>query len=219
MAHSPRRASKGKSVSNLGPKEVRGLIRAGEGQTIEIKTSFSEQNEAIEALCAFTNSRGGCVLVGVADDGTTVGVQLGNRTLEEFANRLRLNTEPRLTPAIDKVMVDDRLVIVIDVQAASPDQVFHAFGTPRIRVGKTNQVMPPDQIRARLFASFRADAKTGSGSARGRAAGSVSWQEQEKTCRDLSAQPRSVPRTHLATILNAWTGCGHRDLSAAASWR
>ncbi|MDP2936670.1 MAG: ATP-binding protein [Dehalococcoidia bacterium] len=49
------------------------LIERGEGQHVEFKASFSEENEAIEALGAFANAEGGTVLVGASDTGVIMG--------------------------------------------------------------------------------------------------------------------------------------------------
>lgn len=48
-------------------KGIAALIAEGESQTVEFKTSF--ERETIETLVAFANTRGGRVLVGVADNG------------------------------------------------------------------------------------------------------------------------------------------------------
>ena len=60
--------------------DVCALIKLGEGQQVEFKESFSADNEAIETLCAFSNSEGGTVLIGVSDDGKVVGASLGKNT-------------------------------------------------------------------------------------------------------------------------------------------
>ena len=48
------------------------MIALGESEDLEFKASFG--NEVIETLCAFTNHKGGVVLVGVEDSGKVVGV-------------------------------------------------------------------------------------------------------------------------------------------------
>jgi len=48
-------------------KNLKTMIAAGESQTLEFKASFS--NEAVETLAAFSNTSGGTVLIGIADNG------------------------------------------------------------------------------------------------------------------------------------------------------
>ena len=62
-------------------QELKKLIASGESQTLEFKASFS--NEAVESIAAFSNTNGGTVLLGVADNGQIPGLNL---TAENFSN-------------------------------------------------------------------------------------------------------------------------------------
>lgn len=134
----------------MTPEEALQLIKQGEGQRVEFKTSFAEENKAIESLCAFTHADGGTVFFGVAPDGRAVGASLGKNTLESFSNTLKANTQPPLTPAVHQLTLENKQVVAISIPKASSGQLFYAFGRPFVRVGKTNQVMAPDQQKARL---------------------------------------------------------------------
>jgi hypothetical protein len=135
-------------VDLLGALE---LIRLGEGQRTEFKTSFSEEKEAIESLGAFANTQGGTVLFGIKPDGIVCGVDVGANTLENFANRLRRESQPPLSPQIDSIKVDGRVAVAVSVDRPALGQLFHVFNTARVRVGRTNQVMSPEEQRSRLF--------------------------------------------------------------------
>ncbi|MCK4245363.1 MAG: ATP-binding protein [Candidatus Omnitrophica bacterium] len=133
-------------------EEMMGLIQQGEGQTVEFKASFAGTRDAIESLCAFTHADGGTVFFGVRDDGTVCGVSLGKKTLEDFANQVKTNTQPWLAPRIYKCTIEGKDVIGATVDKLPADRVCFAYSIAYVRVGKTNQVMHPDQIRARLLA-------------------------------------------------------------------
>jgi len=62
------------------------LLRQGESETLEFKASFNE--DVLESIGALANARGGIILVGVADAGEVCGVQIGRKTLEDWANRI-----------------------------------------------------------------------------------------------------------------------------------
>ena len=132
-------------------------IESGEGQHLEFKTSFAEQDEAIKSLCAFTHAEGGSVFLGVNDDGNVVGVTVGRNTIENFTNKLRSNTQPSLNPTIEQFDVEGKTIVVINTGKASEDTLYHAFNTAYIRVGKTNQVLSPADIKERLYKAFQAD--------------------------------------------------------------
>src|SRR5215472_13768776 len=73
------------------------LLRRSESETLEFKTSFNE--DVLESIGAFANARGGVVLVGVEDSGSVCGVQVGKKTLEDWAHRIQEATDPRLQPS------------------------------------------------------------------------------------------------------------------------
>jgi ATP-dependent DNA helicase RecG len=51
------------------------LIEKGEGLTLEFKTATAElPKNLIETVCAFLNRNGGNILLGVADNGSIVGI-------------------------------------------------------------------------------------------------------------------------------------------------
>jgi hypothetical protein len=145
----------------MKPEEMIVLIQQGEGQTIEFKSSFAEARNAIESLCAFTHADGGAVFFGVRNDGTICGVSLGGNTLEDFANQVRTNTQPSLAPRIYKCTIDGKYVVGATVDKLPANDVCFAYNIAYIRVGKTNQVMHPNQIRNRFLAGFQSMAYSG----------------------------------------------------------
>jgi predicted HTH transcriptional regulator len=44
--------------------EFLALLKEGEGETLEFKESFAEEKEILETICAFSNSKGGRILIG-----------------------------------------------------------------------------------------------------------------------------------------------------------
>jgi hypothetical protein len=132
-------------------------IESGEGQHIEFKTSFAEHNEAIKSLCAFTQAEGGSVFFGVNDDGNIIGVTIGKNTIEDFTNRLRSNTQPPLNPTIEQFDVDGKTISVVSIGKGNEGIVYYAFNVAYIRIGKTNQVLGPLDVRERLYKTFQAE--------------------------------------------------------------
>ena len=50
-------------------------IQAGEGMSIEFKRcGFKPGQDTFETICSFANRQGGCILLGVRDDGAVEGV-------------------------------------------------------------------------------------------------------------------------------------------------
>ena len=121
------------------------MIRT-ESQDLEFKASFGEWKEAIQALCAFANAKGGRVLVGVDDEGNTTGLQLGRTAIEDFLNKVRQHTDPILYPSVTVRTFGIDSYVEIFVEEADTKPVF-AFDRPYVRVGKTTQKLSATALR------------------------------------------------------------------------
>jgi len=73
-------------------EELNRLLTLGESETIEYKSSFTK--EVIETIVAFSNKRGGKLLLGVKDDGTVSGIITSDESIQKWINEIKQNTEP-----------------------------------------------------------------------------------------------------------------------------
>ena len=73
----------------MTPEEVRKMVAAGESETLELKKTTGERNEAAKAVCAMLNHRGGIVLFGATPEGTVVGQEVGNGTIERVSAEIQ----------------------------------------------------------------------------------------------------------------------------------
>ena len=142
-------------------EEALQLISGGEGQRVELKTSFAEEEEAFESLGAFTNASGGTVFIGIKPDRSVGGVHIGRNTLENFSNRLRDNSEPPIYPQLDRLELQGKTVVSATIGSAAKGQVHHVHNKALIRVGSTNQVMSPAEYKARLMEGIGSDVAGG----------------------------------------------------------
>ena len=126
--------------------DIKKLIERGETQSVEFKESLRLNDEIGETVSAFSNSDGGTVIVGVSDKGGVSGVDIGKNTLEELANYIKRNTDPRIFPSVKILEVGGKNVIMIEVKEGAEKPVFfknHAYK----RVGKTNQRISSSEMR------------------------------------------------------------------------
>lgn len=82
------------------------LIKTGESETTEFKKNFDK--ETIETAVAFSNTKGGAILIGVSNKDKVVGVQIGKETLKAWANQISQSTEPCLIPEIEHSEIKGR---------------------------------------------------------------------------------------------------------------
>jgi len=64
------------------PNYLSEIIKNGEDQQTEFKQNFAK--ELIETVCAFSNSKGGKILIGVNDAGQITGVNANEETIKDW---------------------------------------------------------------------------------------------------------------------------------------
>jgi len=122
--------------------KLKDLIK--EREHIELKSSLSLINEIIEAISAFSNAEGGKIIVGVNNAGKVLGVETGKGTLENLANKIGQNTDPKIQLTIKVEVIDKKKIVIIEVKE-SLDKLVLAFGRPFKRVGKSSPKMSKDE--------------------------------------------------------------------------
>ena len=130
-----------------------GLIEKGESETVEFKKSTSSLREGIETVCAFSNHRGGYLLFGINDNGVILGQQVTDDTIRNIANAVKLNTDPKLYPGIEKIELDRKNCILVTVEE-SPLKPHLAYGRAYLRVGTTNQKLDRERYEYLLQQRF-----------------------------------------------------------------
>lgn len=134
--------------------ELLALLKEGEGETLEFKESFAEEKEILETICAFSNSKGGRILIGVDDCGKVKGVTLGKNTLQNFLNKVKSSIEPMLIPQLEQMEVGGKTVVVVQV-AEGINKPYFFKGVAFKRVGRSNQRLPKDELEAMILEKYR----------------------------------------------------------------
>ncbi|MBW6471461.1 MAG: putative DNA binding domain-containing protein, partial [Methanosarcinaceae archaeon] len=121
-------------------------IKAGESETTEFKASLAEWRDVVESISAFSNKNGGTIFIGVGDNCEIIGTDVGKKTIENLANQIKQNIDPVIYPSIHVENVDERDIIVINVEEYEQKPVF-AFAIAFVRVGKSNQKLGSEGVR------------------------------------------------------------------------
>ena len=119
-------------------------VAHGESETQEFKLSTGQRTEAVRALCAFLNHRGGRVLFGVDVQGHIVGQDVSDKTLADVAHELR-GLDPPALPNIERiVLASGREVLAVTVERGARRP--HTFrGEAYRRVGTTNHQLSREE--------------------------------------------------------------------------
>lgn len=91
------------------------IIKKGE----DSQTQFKERIDSIDALaaeiCAFANTQGGNIIIGVTDNGEAFGVDNINRLNQTISNAASAKLEPPINVITENILCDDKLIVVINV--------------------------------------------------------------------------------------------------------
>jgi len=125
--------------------QLKALIKQGESQYLEFKSSTGSLSAGMQTICAFLNSsEGGILIFGVKDDGKIVGQQVTDKTRKEIAAELN-KIEPYVKFDVKYVPItDDAFIVVMAVKAGS--KAPYAYdGRSFMRNQSTTIRMPKDE--------------------------------------------------------------------------
>ncbi|TNF41447.1 MAG: winged helix-turn-helix transcriptional regulator [Bacteroidetes bacterium] len=124
-------------------QELKNTIESGESEKVEFKTSFTDA--VIETLVAFSNCKGGSVLIGIDDHATIKGIQTGKETIAKWINEIKIKTSPSIVADITLQALEEKLVAVISV-SEYPVKPVSFKGKYYRRISKSNHLMGTDEI-------------------------------------------------------------------------
>jgi schlafen family protein len=128
---------------SLDRAELARLVREREGKLLEFKRGLPRDAKLARTLCAFANTRGGMLLIGVGDRGELVGAprpaETAQRVREVAAERL----EPPLSVEVGRIELESRHLVwcSVPISPARPHAALDDAGRRSIlvRVGASNR--------------------------------------------------------------------------------
>ena len=118
-------------------------IKNGESEILEFKENFNKK--CIETAIAFSNTRGGTLLVGVDNKGTIKGCSVNNEALKIWSNEIAQNSEPTVAVEIYSELINNKLIVVINFPEY-PLKPVSTKGRCFRRVSASNKQMTPQEI-------------------------------------------------------------------------
>lgn len=125
--------------------ELRDLLGREEGQFLEFKSVWDREtapprllgrrtvrDKIAEYVAAFANADGGLLLLGVEDDGTTMGHHYPEAAIEAFFAVPERRLRPPVRCRVDRLVLDGREVLAFDVPIAAEAVMVDGNGFPRI---------------------------------------------------------------------------------------
>jgi len=128
---------------------LKDLIAAGESSHLEFKSEQVKPEDLAKEIVALLNFQGGKILIGVEDDGTISGVSRAD--IEEWViNICRNNVVPQIIPGYQKLAVEDKTVVILDISAGIAKPYHTQKGDYYIRAGSTARKASREEL-SRLF--------------------------------------------------------------------
>jgi Putative DNA-binding domain/MarR family len=141
-------------VSLFDAAEILRLVAGGEGRQLELKEGVAADGRIARAICAFANTRGGLVLVGVSDRGRILGVPRPGSVIERLRELAARAIHPPVATRLEAVRVGAATVVCCSTPL-SPSRP-HAVESPAaagrgevlVRVGASNRAASAAAIAA-----------------------------------------------------------------------
>ncbi len=115
------------------------IIKEGESIEVEFKQSFHSFQDIAKIICAFANTQGGLLILGVDDKGKIEGIKENLDVVQQKISQSNSTIQPNPLTNIGIHTIDKKRLIVIIVHKAD-SSVFHSVGgIIYIRLGSTIQ--------------------------------------------------------------------------------
>lgn len=133
--------------------ELLRIIKKGE----DSKTQFKARIDSIDALaaelCAFANTEGGFILVGVSDRGELIGVDDVNKLNQMISNAASAKLEPPLSVFTENLVCEGKIIVAINVPRGE-NKPYAANKTDYwIKVGADKRRASREELRRLMQAS------------------------------------------------------------------
>ena len=132
----------------LTSDDIKYMAHSGEGYNVEFKESVPQKvRELAEEICAFANSSGGYLLIGVNDKNQIVGEEIDNKKRSAIQDAVG-NISPRIQVKIYPIDVEGKSVWIVDVPSGQR-KPYLLSGSVYVREGaNTQKQTDAEEVRA-----------------------------------------------------------------------
>ncbi|MBI4698104.1 MAG: putative DNA binding domain-containing protein [Nitrospirae bacterium] len=123
--------------------KIKKALASGESETVEFKTGFDKNT--IETLAAFSNTRGGDVLIGVSDRGEIKGIQISKETVQHWLNEVKQYTSQAIIPDAETIKIKDKNIVILSVPE-SPIKPVACKGRYYKRIKNSNHQLTASEV-------------------------------------------------------------------------
>jgi hypothetical protein len=100
-------------------KEFKQLLEAGEGISVEFKRKCTSPEKIAKELCAFSNTKGGTLLVGIDDDAKIVGIKSEKTEIDIIDKACGFYIDPPIFPEYKLFYEDGKDILSVVIPEGS----------------------------------------------------------------------------------------------------
>ena len=134
-------------------QELLGIIANGEDSKHQFKATINNVNSLASEMAAFSNSRGGHILIGVNDDGSISG--LSSESLREInqaiANAATNNVKPAINPITQNFALPDGMVMLLTIESGLNKPYMDSSGYIWVKSGSDKRRVTAREELQRMF--------------------------------------------------------------------
>lgn len=140
------------STSRMSLGDLKRLVNTGEGTFLEFKRTISSPEKIAREVCAFANTKGGTLLIGVNDNKTLTGVMSFYEENYMLAEALEVLCDPPVKHTTEIVELGDREIVIVKVEESDDKPVFVVNGKKKVAyVRKKDQSVRASKERVALL--------------------------------------------------------------------
>ena len=133
--------------------ELLDLIKKGEDSTLQFKKEFNSIDALAAEICAFANTKGGRIVIGVSDTGEITGVHDLNRLNQWISNAASQKIDPPVEVTTQNLLCEGKLVVLVDVPLG-PNKPYAVQKTEFwLKVGADKRRATREELRRLMQAS------------------------------------------------------------------
>jgi predicted HTH transcriptional regulator len=127
--------------NTMNIKEFKELIAGGESTTVEFKRKISSPEKIAKEIVAFSNTKGGYLIVGVDDDGRIYGIESEKYEIEAINYCCQFLIEPAIEPNVQILNIKNKYLAVVYISESETKP--HKL----IRANSDDDILPQAYIR------------------------------------------------------------------------
>jgi len=142
---------------------IQAIERGFETSTVQFKVTINNINELYQEMVAFSNSLGGLLIIGVADNGEVVGLSpVDIRKINQWVGNASTELiKAPISPLTDVIKVQGKDILVVEVLEGTNKPYYTNEGISYVKKGSDKRIAPPEEILRMFQASSKIYADEG----------------------------------------------------------